>query len=303
MNAAEVKPAGTLAIFGVGMIGGSLARALRKANACDRIIGYGRSTANLQRALELGVIDEFRADAASAAADADVVVLASPLATTELLFRQIRDALGEKAIVTDVGSAKGCIVAAARRALKPGQLRNLVPGHPIAGKEKSGVDHANPDLFVDHLTILTPVPETDPGQLRRIRRLWELVGARVVEMDVDTHDAVLAATSHLPHMLAYALVDCLARMQESEEIFKYAAGGFADFTRIASSNPEMWHDICLANRDNLIVMLDRFRGRLDEIRAAILRNDGPILLEIFTRAKQARDDFIDRFPGRNYGPE
>ena len=303
MKTAEGKPAGTLAIFGVGMIGGSLARALRQANACDRIIGYGRSPANLQRALDLGVIDQALTDAASAATAADVIVLASPLATTEPLLRQIRDALGQDTIITDVGSAKGCIVEAARRALKPGQLRNLVPGHPIAGKEKSGVDHAHPDLFKDHLVILTPVPETDPAQLRRIRRLWELVGARVVEMEVSTHDAILAATSHLPHMLAYALVDCLARSRESEEIFKSAAGGFADFTRIASSNPEMWHDICLANRDNLLVMLDRFRGHLDEIRAAILHNDGRPLLEIFTRAKQARDDFINRFPGRNHGPE
>lgn len=303
MKTAEDKPAGTLAIFGVGMIGGSLARALRNANACDRIIGYGRRPASLQRALELGVIDEASADAASAAADADVIILASPLATTEPLLLQIRDALGRDTIITDVGSAKGCIVAAARRVLKAGQLRNLVPGHPIAGKEKSGVDHAHPDLFVDHLVILTPIPETDPGQLRRIRRLWELTGARVVEMDVKTHDAILAATSHLPHMLAYALVDCLAQSHESEEIFKYAAGGFADFTRIASSNPEMWHDICIANRDNLVVMLDRFRGHLDEIRAAILRNDGPLLLEIFTRAKGARDDFINHFPGRKYGPE
>ena len=303
MKDPDSKLADRVAIIGVGMIGGSLARALRDAGACGRITGCGRSRENLQRALDLGVIDESSIDVAAAVAEADLIVLASPLASTEPLLKAMRDSIRAGAILTDVGSAKGCVVDAARRVLKKEQLRNLVPGHPIAGKEKSGVEHASPDLFVDHLVIITPLPETDPEPLQRVRRMWELTGARLVEMDIHTHDAILAATSHLPHMLAYALVDCLANMQESEEIFRYAAGGFADFTRIASSNPEMWHDICLGNRDNLIVMLDRFRDHLDGIRTAITRNDSRLLLEIFTRAKLARDDFIRQYPGRNNSPE
>jgi prephenate dehydrogenase len=229
--------------------------------------------------------------------------MATPLASTESLLQGMRPALKPEAIITDVGSAKGSVIRAARKVLDSKQLAGFIPGHPIAGKEKSGVEASTPDLFVDHLVILTPLPESDKARLGTIRSMWELTGAQLVEMDSAAHDEILAATSHLPHMLAYALVDCLAGMQEREEIFRYAAGGFADFTRIASSNPEMWHDICFANRHNMIIMLDRFTAHLLEIKEAIAGDDSQHLLEKFTRAKKVRDDFISNFASLKNAPE
>jgi len=280
-----------IAVLGVGLIGGSLARAVRRAGICRTITGYGRSKAHLQRALDLGVIDNYSLIAGEAVREADLVVLATPLATTELLLDDIRDQLRENTVITDVGSVKGSVVAAARRSLHPRQMAGFVPGHPIAGTERSGVDASFAGLFENHLVILTPLPETDGARLQLVSDMWEATGAQVVSMGVDHHDAVLAATSHLPHMLAYALVDCLAGMQEREEIFQYAAGGFADFTRIASSTPGMWHDICYANRDNMLRTLDLFDKHLKKIQQAIESDSSAALLEIFTRAKESRDKF------------
>ena len=281
-----------LAILGVGLIGGSLARALRTAGVCARITGFGRGTDNLKRAVELGVIDDYTLDAGQAVSDADVVVLAAPLVACEHLLSVIKQNLRPGAVVTDVGSVKGSIVAAARNILSRDQVPSFVPGHPVAGTEKSGVEASFEGLFADHMVILTPVPETGKDQTDRIRNMWEETGARVVFMDVEHHDAILAATSHLPHMLAYALVDCLAGMQERDEIFRYAAGGFTDFTRIASSSPQMWNDICLANRNNLLQMLNRFDQHLKSIRAAIESDDSESLLDIFTRARNKRNEYI-----------
>jgi len=280
-----------IAILGVGLIGGSLARVLRREEFCKNIIGYGRHEENLKKAIELGVIDQYELAPALAVKDADVVVLATPLATNESLFVKIRDSLKADAVITDVGSAKGNIIDAARKVLTNGQLVKFVPGHPIAGTEKNGVEASFPELFADRLVILTPLNESDKASINLISRMWECTGAQVVIMDSSHHDEVLAATSHLPHVLAYALVDCLAGMHERDEIFQFAAGGFADFTRIASSNPEMWHDICLANRENLIRMLERFDEHLVDIREAIVQGDSDGLLDIFTRAKNARDKF------------
>lgn len=284
-------------IIGVGLIGGSLARALRRAGACTRITGVGRHEANLKRAVELGVVDDYQLDAAIAAVDADLVVLATPLSTTKPLLQGMQDSLKPGAVITDVGSAKGAVVEAARSALG-GHISRFVPAHPIAGTEQSGVEASFAELFDEHLVILTPVKETDEQAIRAIRQMWEDCGARVVIMDVGQHDRILAATSHLPHMLAYALVDCLAEMEEREEIFRFAAGGFRDFTRIASSSPLMWHDVCLANRESLLAVLDDFQEHLSRVRAAIAADDGDRLLEIFNRAKQARDDFIRRRGGQ-----
>ncbi|MFQ5659201.1 MAG: prephenate dehydrogenase [Gammaproteobacteria bacterium] len=281
-----------LAILGVGLIGGSLARALRRAGVCTNIIGFGRNEEHLQKAVQLGVIDEYALDAARTVSDADVIVLATPLATTQPLLSRIRDSIKENAIVTDVGSAKGSIVAIAREVFNAKQLRNFIPGHPVAGTEKSGVEASFAELFEDHLLILTPLSESDKHSVDFVARMWEATGAKVVTMDVSHHDEVLAATSHLPHMLAYALVNCLAGMQERDEIFKYAAGGFADFTRIASSSPQMWHDICFSNRVCLLQMLDHFGAHLSQIRNAIEHDDSHGLLEMFTSAKKARDEFI-----------
>jgi prephenate dehydrogenase len=280
-----------LSIIGVGLIGGSLARALRKAKLVNRVTGCNRCEDTLKKAVELGVIDDYTLDVAEAVKGADVVVIGTPLSTTEKLLPQIAEALDAKTVLTDVGSAKGSVVNAARAALGD-QFPKFVPGHPIAGTEQSGVEASFAELFVDHRVILTPVEETCDKAHKLITDMWQAVGADVIDLDVIHHDEVLAATSHLPHMLAYALVDCLAGMQERDEIFKYAAGGFADFTRIASSNPDMWHDICFSNREALLKTLDKFSEHIDQVKSAIESSDSEKLLEIFTRAKQARDKFV-----------
>jgi len=291
-----------LAIIGVGLIGGSLARALRSKHACGRIIGFSRDLEHLKKAVSLGVIDEYGLTVASAVKDADLVVLATPLATTEPLLRSMRGYLKDNVIITDVGSAKGSVVAAARATLDT-LLPRFVPGHPIAGREQSGVEASTADLFELHRVILTPLPETSISALDTVTRMWELCGAEVVQLDVEQHDGILAATSHLPHLLAYALVDYLAGMSERDEIFRFAAGGFADFTRIASSHPQMWHDICFANRKQLLRVLDNFGGYLGNIRKAIEQEDGGELLKIFTRAKDTRDRFTQKYYQRDESTE
>lgn len=291
-----------LAIIGVGLIGGSLARALRQKRQCRSVIGFGRNTGRLEKAVALGVIDEYSLTVASAVRDADMVVLATPLNTTAALLHSMHNYLGKETIITDVGSAKGSVVDAARKSLGD-HMPRFVPGHPIAGRETSGVEASVPDLFESHRVILTPLPENSVQALEQVTKMWEITGAEVVHMDVEQHDNILAATSHLPHMLAYALVDCLAGMKNNEDIFRFAAGGFADFTRIASSDPQMWHDICIANRQHLLEALGHFDRYLDQIRLAIEKDDSKALLEIFTRAKTARDQFTRARNRHNEVPE
>jgi len=282
-----------LCIFGVGLIGGSLARALRKAGAVEEIVGCSRRVEHLEEAQRLGVIDRFDTDPASAVAGADMVVVAVPLGAVRAVLEALRPGLAEEAVITDVGSAKGSVVADVR-AVFGTMPPNFVPGHPIAGTEQSGVAASFPELFEHRRVILTPVAETAAEALGRVRDMWARTGAEVVEMSVALHDEVLAATSHLPHLLAFGLVDSLARLQEHQEVFRFAAGGFRDFTRIASSDPVMWRDICLANRDAVLEMLDRFTADLAEMRAAIEAGDGQALLECFQRAKRARDEHVVR---------
>jgi prephenate dehydrogenase len=284
----------TLCIIGVGLIGGSLARALRDAGLVRRVVGCGRDPGNLARAIELGVIDHAESDPAKAVAGADMVVVAVTLGATQDILSRIAPALDPAAIVTDVGSAKACVVAAARATLSTAALPRFVPGHPIAGAEKSGVEASNARLFERHRVILTPIPEQSPDALSRVTRMWEAAGATVLNMDPDLHDQVLAATSHLPHLLAYAMVNCLLEMETPVDVFDYAAGGFRDFTRIASSNPPMWRDIALANAPALIAMCDRFERSLGSLREALERGDGSALEAAFARAKRARDDFMTR---------
>lgn len=279
-----------LCIIGVGLIGGSLARALKRAGACAEVVGCGRDEGALRRAVELGVIDRYHSDPALAVSGADVVVLAVPLGMMESVLRRIAPALSAGAVITDVGSAKGSVVAAAQAVFGKVPAR-FVPGHPIAGTEKSGVEASFAELFQGRRVILTPLSGTDAEAHQIVRRMWEQAGAEVVDMAVEHHDEVLAATSHLPHLLAFALVDTLARMQETAEIFRYAAGGFRDFTRIASSDPKMWRDICLANREAVVAMLDRFSDDLAGLRDAIDAKDSEAIAEVFTRAKTARDRF------------
>ena len=279
-----------LCIIGTGLIGGSLARDLRRLGAVDEIVGSSRRVANLERAVELGIIDRFETDAARAVAGADMVVVAVPLGAITAVFERVRDTVGHDAAITDVGSAKSSVVAAARSVLGP-RLPQFVPAHPIAGTEHSGVEASVQRLFEGRRVIVTPAAETDARALVRVSEMWKAVGAEVIEMDIAHHDEVLAATSHLPHMLAYTLVDVLGGMKERAEIFRYSAGGLRDFTRIASSDPQMWHDICLANRDAMVEALDRFGSELDQLTDAIRRGDGEFVRLVFTRARSIRDRY------------
>ena len=279
-----------LTIVGVGLIGGSLSLALRRAGYCREVVGSSRNEAHLQRAVELGVIDRYALDAAEAVKGADMVLVAVPLGAMRRVFESIKPGLAPDAVITDVGSAKGSVVADATAAF--GDLpAGFVPGHPIAGTEQSGVEAAFAELYQGRRVIITPVESSHEVAVEKVRRMWEVAGAVVESMSVAHHDEVLAATSHLPHMLAFGLVDSLARMRDNDEIFRYAAGGFRDFTRIASSDPVMWRDICLANRGALHDMMQRYKDDLRLIEEAIERADGDALLEIFTRAKAARDRF------------
>ena len=285
---------GRLCIIGVGLIGGSLARALRVADYCTEIVGAGRSAAHLQTAVDLGVIDRFDTDLAKAVEGADMVVVCVPLGAMEKVFAAIRPALAPDAIVTDAGSAKASVVEAARKAF--GVVPPwLVPGHPIAGTEQSGVEASFAELYRGRRVILTPLDETDGKAVAAVRAMWEAAGAEVDILSVEQHDRVLAATSHLPHLLAYALVDSLARMGEHDEIFRYAAGGFRDFSRIAASDPVMWRDICLANREAVLEMMEGFMNDFEVLARAIREGDGDALLEVFHRAKAERDKYAERW--------
>lgn len=282
-----------LCIIGTGLIGGSLARALRVAGYCGEVVGAGRDAAHLQQAVELGVIDRFETDLARAVEGADMVLVAVPLGAMRAVFSAIRGHLAKDAVLTDAGSAKGSVIDDARAAF--GELPvNFVPGHPIAGTEQSGVAASLAELYRDRRVILTPLPATDVAATARVRAMWEAAGARVVEMDPAHHDAVLAATSHLPHVLAFTLVESLARLQDKQEIFEFAAGGFRDFTRIASSDPVMWRDICLSNSAAVHAMIERFVADLQALDALVQEHDGARLLEIFRSAKAARDRFAEK---------
>jgi prephenate dehydrogenase len=277
-----------LVIIGVGLIGGSLARALKKVEACKEIIGSNRNVAQLKKAVELGVIDRYDTDIAKAVAGADMIVLAVPVGSTEAMLRQLNGHLDAKTILTDVGSTKQSVIDAARAVF--GKVpSNFVPGHPIAGTEQSGVEASSAQMFQKRRVVLTPLPETDARALNKVRMMWEQAGAEVAEMDARTHDEILAATSHLPHVLAYTLVDTLARMEQHADIFRFAAGGFRDFTRIAASDPVMWRDICLANREAILKMIEKFGADLNRFGAALRDNDSAALLALLSSAKAARD--------------
>lgn len=281
-----------LAVIGVGLIGGSLARALRAAGMVREIIGCGRGRENLEKAVELGVIDSYTHDIGEAVRDADMIFLSVPLGAMQLAFTAMKDVLPANAIITDAGSSKDSVVEDARKVF--GQLPSkFVPGHPIAGTEQNGVEASFATLYEGRRVILTPLEQTDKSATEKVRSMWVACGAEVSEMSVEHHDEVLAATSHLPHMLAFGLVDTLSRMKENDEIFRYAAGGFTDFTRIASSNPVMWRDICLANAGALSKMLAAFAEEMNDLAKTISVGDGDHLLEIFERAKAARDRFAE----------
>ena len=284
-------------VIGGGLIGGSLARALKEAEYVGNVVGVGRGAANLALARERGIIDEASHDPAAAVRGADMVLLAVPVGSVEAVCRQLAPALAEEAVLTDAGSVKGAVAAQVRRAFGGRVPARFVPGHPIAGTEQSGAGAAFAELYLGRRVLLTPLAETDPDATARVEAMWRAAGAEVERMTVAHHDEVLAATSHLPHLLAFGLVDSLARQEESREIFRYAAGGFRDFTRIASSDPVMWRDICLHNAEAILAALGAYRADLAELERAIAAGDGEALEAIFRRAKAARDRFCSDSTG------
>ena len=280
-----------MTIVGVGLIGGSLGMICKQQGLVGTVVGTGRRAENLQKAVALKAIDRYSTDLAEAAAGSDLLVLATPVDTFEAALKTCAPRLAAGAVITDVGSVKGPLVAR-MEALAPTGMR-VVGAHPIAGREKTGVDAASLDLYRGALCLLTPTAKTDAAALALIRRLWEATGARVQEMEPDLHDRVLGAISHLPHMAAFALVNAVASIQETQtpglDLQLYSGGGYKDTTRIAASSPEMWRDICLWNRDNLVSQLDIYQTRLERLKALIKAGDGEGLAREFALAKNMRE--------------
>jgi prephenate dehydrogenase len=282
---------GKVVIVGVGLIGGSFALALKNAAAAQTIVGMGRSPEALARARELGIIDEATDSAQQAMRGADLVLIAAPVAQTGTILAQLAPWLEEGTIVTDAGSTKSDVVAAARAALGE-RVRQFVPGHPIAGRESNGPDAALAELYRGKKAVLTPLPENAPEAVERVAAAWRACGAIVHQLSAQEHDKVFAAVSHLPHLLAYALVDDIADKPHAGLLFQYAASGFRDFTRIAGSSPEMWRDISLANRDALLGELDAYLAQLVSMRAMLAAGDGPGLEGVYANAQRARHEWI-----------
>jgi prephenate dehydrogenase len=287
--------AGKLVVCGVGLIGGSFALAIKSALAgrqCPRIVGMGRTRAPLEQALRLGVIDEIATDRESALQGADLVLLGMPVGQMPAVMQALVPHLEPQTIVTDGGSTKSDVVAAARAAFG-NRIGQFIPGHPIAGAEKSGVAAAKADLYVGKRVVLTPLPENRPEDLQALRTVWEICGAKVSELSPVEHDRVFAAVSHLPHLLAFALVHDLAERDNADQLFGFAASGFRDFTRIASSHPEMWRDICIANRNALLKEVDAFMMELLKTRVLLASADSAGLETMFATARARRDAWLE----------
>lgn len=280
-----------LVIVGLGLIGASFAAAVKKAEFDGRITAVVRSDASGALAVERGLADAYSLDVSAAVTDADVVMLAVPMLAMRERLNEMAKTLPAQAVVTDVGSVKGYFVKEALAALS--HPERIVPAHPIAGREKSGMDAADETLFDQRRVIITPLPQSDAAYVDVVSKLWAMTGAVIETLDVEHHDRVLAHTSHVPHVLAFALVDALAKQQEAEEIFRYAAGGFRDFSRVAASDPVMWSDICLTNPEAILQSLDQFDLHLQHIRSAIETGDGDKLKSTFERARVARNQYND----------
>ena len=281
-----------LCIFGVGLIGGSLALALKKAGYCKNIIGCSRDEAHLQRAVELGVIDSYTLDQKEAVQGADLVLFAVPIRAIGGILANIVDVLDDNTIITDAGSAKGSVINAVKDVYDGNLPANFVPGHPIAGREKSSVEAAIPDLYIDHKVVLTPIQETSENAIHIVKAMWQAAGATVEMLPVKHHDDVLAATSHLPHILAFSLVNTLSKSEYKDAVFDYAAGGFKSFSRTASSDPVMWRDICLENKTAILNSLDAYQQDLESLRTAIEAENAEEIQQVFENAKTTRDRII-----------
>lgn len=291
MKMASKLKIGKLVVIGVGLIGGSFALALKKARAVKHVVGVGRTRGNLRAALDLGVIDEAAQDAEKAVRDADFVLLGIPVGQMPAVMARIAPRLPARAVVTDAGSTKQDVIACAQRFLG-GHFSRFVPAHPIAGTEKSGAAAAFAGLYRGKNLIIVPQPDTAPDAVRLVRAAWEACGARIVRLDARAHDAMFAAVSHLPHVVAYALVNTLARLPDARTLFGFSGGGLRDTVRIAGSSAEMWRDICIANREALLAVLDQYEVELGRMRAAIESGDGDALGAMFERARTARSKWL-----------
>jgi cyclohexadieny/prephenate dehydrogenase len=282
-----------VALIGLGLIGSSLSRAIRRGKLAKSISGHARSAETRERAMELGLADEMHATAADAVKGADLVILCTPVGTYAALASEIGPHLEAGAILTDVGSVKKCVIKDVGPHVPAGV--HFIPGHPIAGTEHSGPDAGFASLFENRWSILTPVEGTDPDAVARLRAFWEACGSNVDIMDADHHDLVLAIVSHLPHLIAYNIVGTAADLEEvtKSEVIKYSAGGFRDFTRIAASDPVMWRDVFLTNKDAVLEMLGRFSEDLSALQRAIRWGDGEMLEEFFTRTRSIRKGIIE----------
>ncbi len=280
-----------LALIGVGLIGGSLSLALKASSSVQHVVGYSRHEVNLKKGVQLGILDSYSTSISDVVKGCDVVVLAVPLGAIATLLEQIAPHINKNCVISDVGSAKCTVVQAAKDNLAS-NYQQFVPAHPIAGTENSGVDAGFSELFEKRRVILTPDDKTSVSAVETIQAMWQNCGASVESMSVEHHDQIFAATSHLPHMLAYSLVNCLADMEDKVEIFKYAAGGFRDISRIASSDPTMWRDVSLHNKQALSAMLKTYSKELSDLSEKINQSQGDELHEYFTRAKTRRDDWL-----------
>ncbi len=293
LNPRSMVELNKIVIYGVGLIGGSFALALRRAGAVREIVGFGRSRATLEDAMSLGILDRIGADEAAEVADADLILLATPVAQMSAILSRIAPHLGANTLLTDGGSTKGDVVAAAYANLgdKVGQF---VPAHPIAGAEKSGASAALAELYQGKRVVLTPLPENSDAAVASVRLFWELCGAAVCELTPAQHDEVFAAVSHLPHLLSFALVHDIAQRDDRDLLLSFAASGFRDFTRIAASSPEMWRDICLANREALLGELGRYQRELETLHTALVAADAAKLEEIFSLACSVRSGWAPK---------
>lgn len=279
-----------IVIFGVGLIGGSFALALRRAHAVGEVVGFGRSAETLKQAQQLGIIHRIGVDVRVEVSDADLVLLATPVGQMPAIMAQIAPHLGAHTLITDGGSTKCDVVAVAREILGE-KIRQFVPAHPIAGGEKSGAAAAQADLYQGKKVVLTPLPENAHESVTRVKQAWELCGASVSELTPQQHDEVFAAVSHLPHLLSFALVHDIAQRENRDLLLSFAASGFRDFTRIAASSPEMWRDICLANREALLREVQQYADELYTVYQALEKSDAVRLEEIFRLASQVRSNW------------